>query len=323
MTTIARPPFDPQLKPFLDVLLPSMPVNVDIADVAEMRAGSALTFPPIAEVLAGTGVRHREMTVPGPEGAPDIILSVFDSEVATESSGPIFYNIHGGGMIVGDRFTGSQMFPGLVNDFGAVVVSVEYRLAPEHPHPAPVEDCYAGLLWTAQHAAELGGDPDRIVVIGGSAGGGLAAAVVLLARDRHAPALFAQILLCPMLDDRNVTVSSHQFTDGTIWNRNNNLMGWQALLGAAQGGADVSEYAAPARATDLSGLPPTYIDVGSAEVFRDEDVDYATRIWAAGGSAELHVWSGGFHGFEMVRDAAISQASAAARESWIRRLLGP
>jgi acetyl esterase/lipase len=202
------------------------------------------------------------------------------------------------------------------------VVSVEYRLAPETPHPGPVEDCYAGLAWTAAHAAELGIDPDRIIVGGASAGGGLSAAVALLARDRGGPALAGQLLMCPMLDDRNDTLSSLQMTGLGIWDHAANDLGWTALLGDAKGGPDVSPYAAPARATDLSGLPPAYIDVGSAETFRDEDVAYATRIWQAGGIAELHVWPGGFHGFTvMVPDAAISRAAVAAPGAWLRRLL--
>jgi acetyl esterase/lipase len=321
--TGSRPPFDRELQPYLDATLAHLPSTIGVADVPGMRVGTMAMFPPIAEVLEGTGVRHRDITVPGPAGQPDIVLAIFDREGRHESRAPLFYNIHGGGMVIGDRFTGAEMFPHLVQEFGAVIVSVEYRLAPENPHPAPVEDCYAGLLWTVKHAAELGADPDRLLVMGGSAGGGLAAAVTLLARDRQGPALIGSLLMCPMLDDRNQTISSAQFSDGTVWNKNYNEMGWQALLGDAQGGADVSPYAAPARATDLSGLPPTYIDVGSAEVFRDEDIDYASRIWAAGGSAELHVWSGGFHGFEVVRHAAVSQAAAAARESWIGRVLGP
>ena len=130
------------------------------------------------------------------------------------------------------------------------------------------------------------------------------------------------MLLCPMLDDRNETPSSHQMAGLGIWDRGANEVGWTALLGAARGGPDVSPYAAPARATDLSGLPPAFIDVGSAETFRDEDVAYASRIWQAGGDAELHVWPGGFHGFAgMVPDAAISKAAMAAQLAWLRRLL--
>jgi acetyl esterase/lipase len=205
---------------------------------------------------------------------------------------------------------------------GAAVVSVEYRLAPETPHPGPVEDCYAGLAWTAGHAGELGIDPARVIVGGASAGVGLAAAVALLARDRGGPALLGQMLLCPMLDDRNETPSSYQMAGIGIWDREANEVGWTALLGAARGGPDVSPYAAPARATDLSGLPPAFIEVGSAETFRDEDVAYATGIWQAGGQAELHVWPGGFHGFTgMVPDAAISKAATAAQQGWLRRIL--
>jgi acetyl esterase/lipase len=185
-----------------------------------------------------------------------------------------------------------------------------------------VEDCYAGLAWTAAHAGELGIDPDRIAVAGGSAGGGLAAAVALLARDRGGPALAAQMLMCPMLDDRNDTPSSRQMAGLGIWDRASNETGWTALLGAARGGPDVSPYAAPARAADLSGLPPAFIDVGSTETFRDEAVTYASRIWQAGGIAELHVWPGGFHGFSMMApQAALSQASEAAQRSWLRRVL--
>jgi acetyl esterase/lipase len=176
-------------------------------------------------------------------------------------------------------------------------------------------------VWTAAHAGDLGIDQDRIVIAGGSAGGGLAAAVALMARDRGGPALAGQMLMCPMLDDRNDTPSAVQMAGLGVWDRAANHTGWTALLGEARGGPDVSPYAAPARATDLSGLPPAFIDVGSAETFRDEDVTYASRIWQAGGAAELHVWPGGFHGFAMMSQAAISQDAMAAQVSWLRRLL--
>jgi len=203
-----------------------------------------------------------------------------------------------------------------------VVVSVEYRLAPETPHPGPIDDCYAGLLWTAAHADELGFDPDRMIVAGGSAGGGLAAALALRARDQSGPALLGQMLIYPMLDDRNDTPSAHQMAGLGGWDHSANEFGWTALLGERRGAPDVSPYAAPARADDLSGLPPAFIDVGSAETFRDEDVAYASRIWQAGGRAELHVWPGGFHGFDGIAPhAAVSQAAVAARADWLARLL--
>jgi len=260
--------------------------------------------------------------VPGPALAPDVSLLICRPTGATVPV-PCLYFIHGGGMMLGDnRSGGAAGALGHAEQLGATLVSVEYRLAPETPHPGPVEDCYAGLTWTVEHAEQLNLDPERLVVGGASAGGGLAAAVALLARDRGGPRLRGQLLLCPMLDDRNDTPSSHQMVGLGIWDQNANEVGWTALLGDARGGPDVSAYAAPARAADLSGLPPAFIDVGSAETFRDEDVTYATRIWQAGGDAELHVWPGGFHGFTgVVPDAAISKDATAAQLAWLRRLL--
>jgi acetyl esterase/lipase len=262
-------------------------------------------------------------SVPGPEGAPDVSLLICRPSAATTAV-PALYFIHGGGMIMGsNRSQGTTEVLDAAATLGIAVVSVEYRLAPDHPHPAPVEDCYAGLVWTVEHADELGIDPDRVIVSGASAGGGLAAATALLARDRSGPALIGQLLLCPMLDDRNTSYSARQMAGLGIWDIGYNRVGWAALLGDAVGGPDVSPYAAPARATDLSGLPPAFIDVGSAETFRDEDVEYASRIWQAGGSAELHVWPGGFHGFSLLApQAALSQTAKAAALPWLRRIIG-
>ncbi len=213
------------------------------------------------------------------------------------------------------------MTPDWVETFGVTIVSVDYRLAPEHPHPTPSEDCYAGLLWTVEHAEELGIDPRRLLVAGVSAGGGLAASLALMSRDRGGPALLGQLLICPMLDDRDDTESTRQFESGP-WNRSNNRVAWSALLGHDGAGPNTSAYAAPARAADLSGLPPTYLEVGSAEVFRDENVEYASRLWAAGVATELHVWAGGFHCFWQIEHAAVSQAATSARDDWLGRLLG-
>ena len=199
------------------------------------------------------------------------------------------YGIHGGGMILGSRAGSAAGLLDWVEHHGVVAVCVEYRLAPEHPYPAPQEDCYAGLVWLAGHAGELGVDPGKILVKGASAGGGLSASVALLARDRGGPALAGQMLICPMLDDRNESISSQQYDGIGIWDRSFNYTGWNALVGAdVRGGPDVPPYAAPARATDLGGLAPAFIEVGAAEVFRDETIQYASRIWAAGGQAELH-----------------------------------
>jgi acetyl esterase/lipase len=317
------PPFDAELLPALDAMLAARGRGeFTLAMIPMMRqAPPPFPVPTDEDLRRGGAFEVTSVTVQGPAGAPDIALLICrPSGVATAV--PALYCIHGGGMILGDNRTGLPGMLGHAAELGMAVVSVEYRLAPETPHPGPVEDCYAGLVWTVTHAAELGIDPARVIVAGGSAGGGLAAAVALLARDRGGPALAGQLLICPMLDDRNESASSWQMAGRGVWDRAANEVGWTALLGDARGGPGVSPYAAPARAADLSGLPPAFIDVGSAETFRDEDVAYASRIWQAGGSAELHVWPGGYHGFAaMVPGAALSRAATAAQLSWLRRLL--
>ena len=317
------PPFDPELLPAITAMAQAEGPPFTLEMIGAIRqAGSRFPVPTVEEFRRGGAFEVTERTLPGPAGAPDVSLLICRPASVTAPV-PCLYFIHGGGMMLGNnRSGGAAGALGHAEQLGAALVSVEYRLAPETPHPGPVDDCYAGLTWTVDHAGELGIDLERLIVGGASAGGGLAAAVALLARDRGGPQLKGQMLLCPMLDDRNDTPSSLQMAGLGLWDRGANEVGWTALLGDARGGPDVSEYAAPARATDLSGLPPAFIDVGSAETFRDEDVAYATRIWQAGGDAELHVWPGGFHGFTgMVPDAALSKAAAAAQLTWLRRLL--
>lgn len=313
------PPYDPELAAALTPLTGQAPPTIT-SDMIELMRAAPMTVP-IKQVLDGRDVSHREVTVPGHQG-DDIALSVF-ARNDHDAAGPGIYHIHSGGMFTGDRFTGLGMALDWVEQFDAVCVSVEYRLAPEFRDPFLLEDCYAGLTWTAEHAAELGIDAKCLMIVGGSAGGGLAAGTALLARDRQGPQLSAQVLVCPMLDDRNQTVSSQQFVGVGLWDRDSNATGWAAYLGDRYGTDDVSSYAAPSRATDLSGLPPAYIDVGSAEVFRDEAVGYATQIWADGGVAELHVWSGGCHGFDLLAPhARVSRESVRTRTNWVARHLG-
>ena len=323
MTTTHHPapPFDVELGAALAALGEMLPPTLTPDMIAPMRQGGLLA-PPVAELIGDRPIRHEERTIPGPDGAPDLIVSIF-TRTDHVVGGPGIYHTHGGGMIIGDRFTGADEFLRWLMEFDAVVVSVEYRLAPEHPDPAPVDDAYAGLVWTAAHADELGFDQGRLIIAGGSAGGGIAAGVALKARDLGGPTLAGQLLIYPMLDDRNETVSSHQIDGFGVWDRGSNDTGWDALLGDRRKTDAVSIYAAPARATDLSGLPPAFIDVASAEVFRDEDVAYATKIWEQGGVAELHVWPGGFHGFDaMAPQAALSVQARAARLAWLHRILG-
>jgi acetyl esterase/lipase len=318
------PPFDPELAATLDVMRERMPATLTEDMLPMLRAAPAPDTGPTNEELSLDGVfTVSERVVPGPAGAPEISLLICSPTKAKTPVAAIYF-AHGGGMIMGtNRGQGLAGVLEVAADLGIAVISVEYRLAPDSPHPAPVEDCYAGLLWTGERADELGIDPARLVVSGTSAGGGLAAARVLLARDRGGPPIIAQALWSPMLDDRNNSYSARQMAGLGIWDASYNGIAWRALLSDAQGGPDVSPYAAPARAADLSRLPPTFINVCSAETFRDEALDYASRIWRAGGSAELHVWLGGFHGFEVLApEAAISQSARAAVVRWLRRVVG-
>jgi len=316
------PPFDAELRPVLDAFAAASGPAFTLENIPRIRQAPApIPEATDEELRRGGAFEVSTRLVPGPAGAPDVPLLICRPAAAKTPVACLYY-IHGGGMMLRNNRSG---LPGALDhaaELGLAIISVEYRLAPETPHPGPVEDCYAGLAWTAAHAAELGIDPARLIVGGVSAGGGLSAATALLARDRGGPALAGQLLICPMLDDRNDTPSAWQMAGLGVWDRTANDVGWTALLGDARGGPDVSPYAAPARATDLSGLPPAFIDVGSAETFRDEDVAYASRIWQAGGQAELHVWPGGSHGFTgMVPAAALSQAAIAAQRNWLRRLL--
>ncbi|MCT9819596.1 alpha/beta hydrolase [Microbacterium sp. W1N] len=320
VSALPRPPFDAELEAALLTLAGVMPSTILPEHIIPMRTQALPGMPSIDEIIDAAGIETRDVTIASYDGA-EIVLSILQAKGRT-GTGPGFFHTHGGGMIIGDRWTGAAtLFPWLHRHNG-VAVTVEYRLAPEFPDPTPVEDCYAGLVWTAAHADELGIDPDRLLIVGGSAGGGLAAGTALLSRDRGGPALIGQLLMYPMLDDRDQTVSTHQIDGVGVWDRGSNVTGWSALLGERRGTADVSIYAAPARATDLANLPPAFIDCGSAEVFRDEDVAYASAIWAAGGSAELHVWPGGFHAFEgFAPQAALSQQMIAARDNWVARIL--
>ncbi|MFD5254353.1 alpha/beta hydrolase [Streptomyces bobili] len=322
MTTVP-PPFDPELAAALELIKDMITPGMSMEDIETVRRSPGIALLAQVDLTADGAFEVEDRTVPGTEGSPEISLLICrPTAPAPDRPRPVVYHVHGGGMVLGTNRVGVDQILDWARELDMVVVSVEYRLAPEHPYPAPVDDVYAGLLWTAEHAKVLGADPERIVIAGASAGGGLTAALALLLRDRGGPRPVGQVLLCPMLDDRNDTPSSHQMAGLGVWDRTANETGWTALLGEVRGGPDVSPYAAPARAEDLSGLPPAFLDVGSAETFRDEVVAYASRIWQAGGVAELHVWPGGFHGFDgFAPQAAVSRAARTAQLEWLRRLL--
>jgi acetyl esterase/lipase len=324
MTSEVRPPIDAELEETAWPALVEAGLTVPLtpARIAEMRELSD-AFLATDEVLTrGGAVGVEERTIPGPAGLPDLPVLVMRP---AGRSGPlpcVYYTANGGKITQSTRIVIGDLEASWVDDMGLVVVSISPPVGPEHPHPALIDGAYTGLVWLADHADELGVDPERIIIYGKSGGGGLAAATALMARDRGGPALSHQILIYPMLDDREITVSSK--FEGIPWDRTSNRTGWTAMLGDAAGGADVSPYAAPARAADLTGLPPTYLETGSSEVFRDEILEYAARLAHAGVPMELHCWAGGYHGFELTGpDAEISRACVSARTSFLRRALRP
>ena len=253
------------------------------------------------------GVRFRNIKVPGPNGQPDVRIRICEPD---EPSGPLpgLFWIHGGGYVSGIPEQADLRLAGLAREIGCVAVSVDYRLAPEHPFPAPLEDCYAALRWMFKQPEKLGVDSRRIAIGGGSAGGGLAAGLGLLARDRKEVKICYQLLLYPMLDDRNTAPASETLPDTLFWTRHNNHFGWKSYLGEEPGKDGVSIYAAPARAVDLSGLPPTFIAVGDIDLLAEEDILFAGRLVEARVPVELHVYPGAFHAFDVkVPEAEVSR----------------
>lgn len=305
---------DPALRPLLEAW-PTFALSADT--LAQMREREQLL--PFEIDRDGTSLEIR--TVPGPVGAPDIALHIYKPD-GVAAPLPTIYHIHGGGYVGGSAAQMEFLLRPLVKTLGCAIVSVDYRLAPEHVFPAAIEDCYAGLRWTIDNAEVLGLDTARLGVMGESAGGGLAAALALLVRDRGEHRLAFQHLTYPMIDDRTATTTDpHPYTGEFIWTPDSNHFGWSSLLGQAPGGPDVSPYAAAARATDLSGLPPTYIMTGTLDLFLEEDIEYARRLLRAGVPTELHVFPGGMHGFDILPVGDVATAAQAARLAALKRAL--
>jgi acetyl esterase len=281
--------YDPELVP-VAAAFPALDIT-DIGAAREAFLNMRQQLPPFAPPESLLITRRAVL---GPPGDPDIQVCIIAPRDLAGPA-PALYWIHGGGFILGDVDGDLEAPAHIAAALGAVVVSVEYRLAPEHPFPAPVEDCYAGLTWMAASADELGIDRARIAIAGVSAGGGLAAAVALMARDRRGPALCLQVLDIPELDDRLSAPSMRAYTDTPIWDYPSAVISWQAYLGPDRS-AGTSPYAAPARATDLSGLPPAYVVTCEFDPLRDEGIEYAQRLMRAGVPTELHHYPGTFHG---------------------------
>lgn len=309
---------DPSLRPLLD-MVPTVALSMD--NLAIIRSQSRLPIP--TPDSASASVEMSVRAIPGPNGAPDVQVIVYRPPGLTEAA-PCVLHLHGGGFVLGSAAAMEGPHRMVSTALRCVIVTVDYRLAPEVVFPGAVEDAYAALCWIMANADELGVDPARVGVAGESAGGGLAAALALLTRDRGQHAIAFQHLTYPMLDDRTCTaVDPHPHTGQFIWTAHNNQFGWAALLGQEPGGPDVSPYAAPARAGDLSGLPPTYIATGGLDLFLDEDLDYARRLMRGGVPVELHVYPGAFHAFDLSATAEVAVQARRDSLTALRRLIAP
>ncbi len=293
---------------------PFTPISRDTLEEARINRYSQVP------VELSDRVRRWTIAVPGPEGSPDVALRVH-RPVGAVGTVPCIVWMHGGGLVIGNEEQDDPRFDRWCVRHNMMAVSIGYRLAPETPFPGPIEDCYAGLRYVADHAAELGADPDRIGIGGASAGAGLAAALALIARDRGGPTIASQLLIYPMIDDRQITESSNW--DVPIWPPSSNAFGWTSYLGRAKGTEKVSPYAAAARAEDLSELPPAIIVVGALDGFVDENIDYARRLNHAGVPVEFHLYPGAPHGFDaLLPRSTVARRAKADIGRWLDRHYG-
>ena len=272
----------------------------------------------LPEMQISPNVLISTRMIDGPESK--LLVKIYEPAHRIKEKLPAVYWIHGGGYVMGHPDGDDLLCESFVNEINCVVVSIDYRLAPEHKYPAAIEDCYAGLKWTADNKDELLIDASKIAVAGASAGGGLAAALALMARDKKGPHIAFQAPLYPMLDDCNTTPSSYEINEENMpkaWNREANIIAWKMYLGENTKG-EVSPYAAPARAENLEGLPPAYIFIGQLDPFRDETIDYVKKLSMAGVPVEFHLYPGCFHGFDSIFNDA--EISSFARNQFISAL---
>lgn len=311
----------PELADVLDQL-PVIPINREsLAQVRAARAQQAEALLPLLPHYPDVAV--IEHFVAGSSGAPDVRVLVY-RPVNADKPLPVLLWMHGGGFVGGRADWDSFLVNPLVSTVGCCVVSVDYRLAPETPFPGAIEDCYSTLKWVHANAPSLGFDARQIGVGGLSAGAGLAASLALLARDREEVKVTFQLLLQPMLDDRQAIASySHPFVGQYIWRKEYNAFGWSALLGHEPGIDGVSPYAAASRAETLAGLPATFINVGALDLFVEENIEYARRLMREGVPTELHVYPGACHGFQVLAPTSpLAQANDRDVVSALRRAFG-
>ncbi|MGI9602554.1 MAG: alpha/beta hydrolase [Acidimicrobiales bacterium] len=306
--TVDKYAYDPEFIDMIAVLPTQLADLSDPAAIRDVRDGGLLSL--TGEQPDRDDVVKVDRQVPGPEGAPDVPVRVYTPVAPAEGLRGALLYIHGGGFMFGSIDMMDAACQSYCAATDAVIVSVEYRLAPEDPFPAGLDDCYAALVWLAGHGAELGIDVDRIGVGGGSAGGGLSAATALMARDRGGPAICFQFLQIPELDDRLDTPSMQRFTDTPLWNRPNAEWSWKHYLGDRYGTDDIPYLAAPSRCGDLSGLPPAYVTTMEFDPLRDEGIIYAMAMMRDGVQVELHSYPGTFHGSGLFADADVSRRDA-------------
>lgn len=310
---------DPELRSALDQR-PKLRLTAEALSKSRafiVAAANAVPKPDVPDLSVS------EIRVDSVFGAPSIRVLAYQPR-RSDAPVPAFLHVHGGGFVMGVPEMKDVENRLLASDLNCAIFSVDYQLAPEAPYPAALQDIYSVLTWLHANAQELKLDPARIGIKGESGGGGVAAAAALYTRDQKGPSLAFQHLIYPMIDDRTaIRRDLNPHVGEFVWTQEHNLFGWQALLGTAPGSDGVSPYAAAARATDLAGLPPTFIAVGSLDLFLEENMIYADRLSRAGVPVEFHLYPGAYHGFQLAAQARVSvQAERDSRDALRRFLYG-
>lgn len=317
--------FEGRIDPEIRSVLERIP-RMDLSDLdLARRERRALAEEARSRQQVPVGVQTEDERVPGLPGEPEVLVRVHRriGEVDAAAPSPVLLWVHGGGHMLGEAAQDDPLLQALVSRTGCVCVAVDWRRSPEAPYPAAMDDCYAATAWVVRSAGRLGIDPAHVVAGGASSGGGLAAGLALLVRDRGEVQLAGQVLVYPMLDDRESIASRLRVDHPRLWSNASNRIGWASYLGALSGD-DVPAYAAPSRASDMARLPPTWIGTGELDLFRDEDIEYASRLMAAGVPTELHVYPRAVHGFDLFAPhTAVSRRFCRDRDDALDRFLTP